>query len=225
METHRDHAKHSYHTGEAMALHSRRNIILSVIIPFVLTTTITNAQERRSASQAKGLSVGAKAPLFKAIDKDGKGYDLASVLRKGPVVLIFYRGQWCPYCNRHLRALQDSLDLIYAKGATVVAISPEKTQFLLKTAEKIGAQFSLLFDEGFAIANAYDVTFTPDDSQLRVYNEKLGADLLHSQSDESERLPIPATFIIDRNGTIVWRHFDPDYRKRSSIEDIVRNIP
>lgn len=208
-----------------MALHPRRNIVMSVIIPFILITTILNAQERRSVSEARGLPVGAKAPLFKAIDKDGKSYDLASVLRTGPVVLIFYRGQWCPYCNRHLRSLQDSLDLIYAKGATVVAISPEKPEFLVKTSEKTGAQFSLLFDEGFAVANAYDVTFTPEDSQLKVYNEKLGADLLHSQSDESERLPIPATFIIDRNGTIVWRHFDPDYRKRSSIEGIVRNIP
>ena len=208
-----------------MALHSRRNIIMSIIIPLTFMTTILNAQEQRSVSEARGLPVGAKAPLFKAIDKDGKRYDLATGLRKGPVVLIFYRGQWCPYCNRHLRSLQDSLGMIFAKGATVVAISPEKPQFLLKTAEKTGAQFSLLFDEGFAIANAYDVTFTPDDSQLRVYNEKLGADLLHSQSDESERLPIPATFIIDRNGTIVWRHFDPDYRKRSSIEDIVKNIP
>lgn len=225
METRRDHAKHSYSTGEAMALHPRRNIILSVIIPFVLMTSITNAQERRPVSQAKGLPVGAKASLFKAIDKDGKRYDLATELQKGPVVLIFYRGQWCPYCNRHLRSLQDSLDLIYAKGATVVAISPEKPEFLLKTSEKTGAQFSLLFDEGFAIANAYDVTFMPEDSQLKVYNEKLGADLLHSQSDESERLPIPATFIINRNGVIVWRHFDPDYRKRSSIEDVVRNVP
>ena len=211
--------------GDVMAFCTFGNIIMSVFIPLVLTASISNAQEQRSVSAAKGLPVGAKAPLFKAVDKDGNSLELATLLQKGPVVLIFYRGQWCPYCNRHLRALQDSLDLIYDKGAYIVAVSPEKPQLLIKTTEKTGAQFTLLFDEGFVISNAFDVTFTPEDAQLKVYNEKLGADLAHSQSDESERLPIPATFIIDRNGIIVWRQFDPDYRKRSSTSDILDNIP
>jgi len=211
--------------GDVMAFRTFGNIITSVFIPLALTASISNAQEQRSVSAAKGLLVGAKAPLFKAVDKDGNSFELATLLQKGPVVLIFYRGQWCPYCNRHLRALQDSFDLIHDKGASIVAVSPEKPQFLIKSAEKTGAQFTLLFDAGFAISNAYDVTITPGDAQLKVYNEKLGADLAHSQSDESERLPIPATFIIDRNGIIVWRQFDPDYRKRSSTSDILDNIP
>ncbi|MEX1137764.1 MAG: redoxin domain-containing protein [Bacteroidota bacterium] len=201
------------------------NTLMSIIIPIVLEMSFLGMQDPRPASEAKGLPVGVQAPLFTAIDKDGKIFELAAALRGGPVVLIFYRGQWCPYCNRHLKALQDSLDMMHSKGATVVAVSPEKPQFLLKTAKKTGAQFRLLFDEGFSISNAYDVTFKPEENQLKVYNEKLGADLAHSQSDESERLPIPATFIIDKGGTIVWRHFDPDYHNRSAVREILEHIP
>lgn len=201
------------------------NTLISIIIPLVLEMSSLGMQDPRPVSEAKGVPVGVQAPLFTAIDKDGNIFELAAALREGPVVLIFYRGQWCPYCNRHLKALQDSLDMIHSKGATVVAVSPEKPDFLAKTAEKTGAQFRLLFDERFVISDAYDVTFRPEENQLKVYNEKLGADLAHSQTDASERLPIPATFIIDQTGTVVWRQFDPDYRKRSSVLDILNHLP
>lgn len=195
-------------------------LILLLLIPFEYLT----AQGYRSVEEAQGLKVGTLAPVFKALDQFGKTFTLYDALKKGSVVLIFYRGQWCPICNRHLSNLQDSLEILYEKGATVIAISPEKPELLQKTIEKTKAEFTLLYDEGYTIADAYDVTFKPDAAQRAVYNTLLGADLKKSQSDDSERLPVPATFVIGRDGTILWRHFDTNYKKRSTVADILKSL-
>ncbi|TAK49603.1 MAG: AhpC/TSA family protein [Saprospiraceae bacterium] len=179
----------------------------------------------RPVKEAQGLKPGGKAPLFTATDLHDEPYALADALKNGPVVLIFYRGQWCPICNMHLKALQEKLPEIYRRGATVVAVSPEKSEFLKRTAEKTGAEFTLLFDEGYKIADAFDVTFLPGKLLRGVYNTLLQADLKNANSDDSERLPIPATFIINTDGVIVWRHFDPNYIKRSKVGDILKNLP
>ncbi|MDF1559575.1 MAG: redoxin domain-containing protein [Bacteroidales bacterium] len=183
-----------------------------------------NAQKTRSAKEAKGLEAGNVAPDFRAADASGNEFHLASALKSGPVVLIFYRGHWCPVCNKHLGVIQDSLQLITAKGATVIAVSPQKPEYLDKMADKTGASFSLLYDEGYAIADAYDVTFIPEKKELIIYNTVLSAQLKKSQSDESQRLPIPSTYIIDRDGLIAWRQFDPDYKNRSHVKNILEAL-
>jgi len=91
-------------------------------------------------------------------------------------------------------------------------------------AEKTGASFRLLYDEGYLIADAYDVTFTPEKKQLIVYNTVLNAGLKESQSDNPQRLPIPATYIIGQDGHIIWRQFDPDYKNRSNVRDIIEAL-
>jgi peroxiredoxin len=183
------------------------------------------AQNARSVEDAHGLPVGVKAPDFQAIDADSVTFKLAEALKKGPVVMIFYRGQWCPICNRHLTAVQDSLKLITDRGASVVAVSPQKPEYLEKMAGKTGATFRLLYDKSYAISDAYDVTFTPESWQLIRYNTGLNAKLKKSQSDDSQRLPIPATYLINRDGVIVWRHFDPNYKNRSTVKDILDHLP
>jgi peroxiredoxin len=96
---------------------------------------------------------------------------------------------------------------------------------LKQTAEKTNASFSLLYDDGYKIANLFDVTFKPGNTTTLMYNVVLGADLKNANTDESQRLPIPATFIIGTDGKIIWRHFDSDYKKRSTVLDIVNNLP
>ena len=180
------------------------------------------SQPNRSVKDAHGLSVGATAPMFKAVDAEGNNFNLEVALKQKPIVLIFYRGFWCPVCNKHLGSIQDSLSMIEATGAKVIAISPEKPDYLNKMAEKTGAEFTLLYDEGYKIANAYDVTFKPTSTQLFTYNVALGAKLKKTHSDESQQLPIPATFIINQEGIIYWRQFNPDYKKRASVKDILK---
>lgn len=199
--------------------------IIIFTIAILLTMTHTHAQETRSAEEASGLTVGVEAPDFIAIDAEGNEFHLATALQNGPVVLIFYRGFWCPYCNKHLGAIQDSLQLIQDKGATVIAVSPQNPEYLNKMADKTGAKFRLLYDEGYHIADAYDVTFTPEKKRLVVYNTLLNAQLKKSQSDDSQRLPIPATYIVGKDGVIVWRQFDPNYKNRSSVKEILANLP
>lgn len=179
----------------------------------------------KKVKEAKGLKVGSQAPDFSASDLNDNVFSLTSALEKGPVVLIFYRGQWCPFCNKHLKALEKNLEKIYEKGASVVAVSPEKSEFLKRTADKTKASFSLLYDEDYKIAEAFDVAFRPTKFERAIYNKILKADLKNAHSDESQQLPIPATFIIGKDGKIIWRHFDPDYKKRSTVDDIVKNIP
>lgn len=181
--------------------------------------------EYRSADEAAGIEVGAYVSDFIAIDQNGEAFSLKEALEASPVVLVFYRGHWCPLCNRHLSQLQDSLNLISNAGAQVVGISPEKPEFLVQTAEKTQADFRLLHDREYLISDLFDVTFRPSDREIKGLQTMLGADLKNAHSDQSERLPIPATFIVDQNGQVVWRHFDPDYRERSSVKDIMDNLP
>ncbi|MCD4736791.1 MAG: AhpC/TSA family protein [Bacteroidales bacterium] len=192
-----------------------------ILLFFIFSLHVLQGQEYRSAAEAQGIPSGVKAPLFEAYDNNNKVFSLKKAFSDNPVVLIFYRGHWCPVCNAHLSNLQDSLRLIENTGATVVAISPEKPEFSEVTAEKTGANFRLLYDEDYKIADAYDVTFRPDGTQRIMYNVFLGADLKEAHSDESQRLPVPATFVIDTDGTIKWRHFDPDYKNRASVKNIL----
>jgi peroxiredoxin len=183
------------------------------------------AQEFPAVEDVKGLSVGSTVKNFSALAQDGQSFDLKEALKEGPVVVVFYRGQWCPYCNRHLSALEENLQAINKKGAQLVAISPENQEMLMKSAEKTGASFSLLTDNGFKIAEAFDLAFLPSSGTRLKYNTILGADLAEAQTDDSERLPVPATYIIGQDGKVVWRHFDRDYSQRASPEEILANLP
>jgi len=199
--------------------------IMTILLLAFLNSNIMAQTNYKTVKEAKGLQVGETIKDFSAVDLHDSTFTLSEALKKGPVVVIFYRGQWCPVCNKHLSHLQDSLQLIYEKGATVIAVSPEQSEFLKRTAEKTHASFSLLYDEGYKISDLFDVTFKPDTMTTIMYNTLLGANLKKANTDDSQRLPIPATFIIGTDGKIVWRHFDPDYKKRSTTKQIIENIP
>src|SRR5687767_6906825 len=119
----------------------------------------------------EGLFLASKAPDFKGKDQHGKDIRLKDELKKGKVVLVFYRGEWCPYCNRELSRLQDSIRFINEKGATVIAVSPEKPENIQKTMEKTKASYSIISDEGLKIMKAYDVEFeVPENTVTRYRN-------------------------------------------------------
>jgi len=202
----------------------KRFIEFSLALFMIFSTPLVKAQNEKEIKDGHGIEVGVKAPLFTAIDAQNKSFSLKEALKKGPVVLIFYRGFWCPVCNKHLSSLQDSLMQIQASGAQIIAVSPEKPEYLDEMAEKTGAEFTLLYDEGYKIADAYDVTFKPSAMQLFTYNTILGGKLKDSHSDDSQRLPIPATYIINQEGLIIWRQFDPNYKNRSTVQGILKAL-
>lgn len=199
-------------------------IALVSVMSFICLSVLFS-QEHKSVLQVNGMAVGAEVASFSATDQHGNNYVLSEALKKGPVVLLFYRGQWCPVCTRHLSHLQDSLQMIYDKGASVIAISPERPEYLEKTASHTRASFTLLYDKDYSIGEAFDVVFTPEKELIAMYDSRLNADLEHAHSDSSARLPVPATFIINADSKIVWRQFNPDYRVRGSVKEILENIP
>ena len=197
-----------------------------IIFSMMIFLSILNAQGQtnQGIEKAKGLEVGTKAPSFSALNANNETFVLKEALKKGPVVLIFYRGFWCPVCNQHLATLQDSLQLIEETGAQVIAISPEKPEYLEKMSEKSGTYFTLLYDEDYKISTAFDVNYKASGMQALTYNLFLGAKLKKTHSTDAQNLPIPATFIINKEGIISWRQFDPNYKNRSSVKEIIKAL-
>ena len=193
-----------------------KKMILSVFL--LLSVYTVKAQEA-----PEGLFIASKAPDFKAKDQNGKDIKLKELLKKGKVVLIFYRGEWCPYCNKELSKLQDSLQLIMDKGATLVAVSPEKPENISKTVEKTKASYSILYDEGLKIMKAYDVEFEVPENTLTRY-KNAGLDIEKNNGSNGKYLPVPAVYIIDQESTIIYRFFEPDYKKRPSVKELLENL-
>ncbi|WP_296619054.1 peroxiredoxin-like family protein [Marivirga sp.] len=195
-----------------------------LLILFCFLGVFSLQAQHKTIEEVYGKAIGEKVQNFTAMDAEGDTFNLKTALKEGPVVLLFYRGQWCPVCNHHLSQLQENLDLIKSKGAKVIAVSPEKQENLQKTKSLTGADFTLLYDEDYKISEDFDVAFVPKEQLIELYNTRLEADLENAHSDNSKRIPVPATFIIDQNGKVVWRQFDRDYKKRASAEEIMEAL-
>ncbi len=172
----------------------------------------------------KGLTVGSKAPLFSGVDQNGKAVSLKTALKTHrAVVLFFYRGQWCPFCNKHIKELQDSLQLLTSKDAYVIGVTPETKENIAKTIKKTNAGFSILQDKDDAIMKAYDVNFEMDEATFTKY-KGYGINLETNNGNNRHTLPVPATYIIDKSGKIKYIHFDPDYQKRASVKLLLSQL-
>jgi len=168
----------------------------------------------------EGLFINSKAYDFKAKDQNGNDVILKDLRKKGPVVVVFYRGNWCPYCNKELRRLQDSLQLIAAKGAQLIAITPEGKEGVDSTISKTGATFPIISDEGMKISANYGVSFKVDDRTVGRYRNA-GIDLLKLNNQKEASLPVPAVYVINEDGAVTFRYFNEDYRKRVSVKEIL----
>lgn len=172
---------------------------------------------------ASALKVGDKAPDFAATDVAGQPIALKQLLKKGPVVLYFYRGQWCPYCNKQLSQLQDSLQTLTAKGAQVVVVSPETQQNVAKTVEKTKASFPIIHDQNFAIMKAYHTAFTVDDAMAQKY-QSFGVNLKEANGVDVNVLPVPATYVIGKDGRIKYAYFNPDFKHRATVKAVAQAL-
>jgi len=172
-------------------------------------------------SAQTGLKQGDKAPEFIGVDNSGKKLDLKDLLKDHKaVVLFFYRGQWCPYCNKQISRLQDSLQLLTTKGAYVVGVTPETGENINKTIGKTHASFSIIPDKGYTIMKAYGVNYVVG-PEMYAKLKGYGVDLEKNNGNTDHVLPVPATYVIDRSGKIVYVHFDKDYTKRASVSAIL----
>jgi len=171
------------------------------------------------------LKAGDTVPDFTLPDAKGSDVRFADILARGPVVLSFYRGGWCPYCNLELQALQQALPQIRELGVQLIAVSPELPDQSLSTAEKHALAFTVLSDQGNRVAKDFGIVFTLPEVLRPIYVQ-FGIDLPAWNGDDSFELPMPATYVIGRNGIILDGFVNTDYTQRMEPEqilDILRN--
>ncbi len=175
---------------------------------------------------SRALQVGQIAPDFVLPDANGESVRLLNLLERGPVVLTWYRGGWCPYCNIQLAYLQEVLPDFQGLGAQLVAISPELPDNALSTQEKLDLSFTVLSDVGSQTGRAYGVVFQLSPEVQALYNQWFQFDAWNGT--DVGLLPLAATYVIGQDGIVAWAHLDTDYRQRaepSAILEVLRALP
>jgi len=178
------------------------------------------AELNRRHIAANILPEGAKAPAFELQDQDGKVVSSSDLLAKGEVVLCFIRGRWCPFCVGQMEAMNLVLPQIEQAGAALVAISPQtvKQSFFMHDQHKL--RFPLLSDAGNKVARQFGLTYRIPEPQEAVYRRAF-VNLPFTNGDDSWELPIPASYILDSDGTVVYASANEDYTERPEPSEIV----
>lgn len=176
------------------------------------------ASVRESGVLDKAKKVGEIAPDFELNNALGKPVALSDYLKKGKVVLTWYRGGWCPYCNMTLQQLQREVPGFNANGASLIALTPELPDKSMSTVEKQNLQFEVLSDVGNEIARAYGIVFKLADDVAEIYDASFG--MRTYNGDDSYELPLAATYIINEDGKIMYAFLDADHRKRAEPSDL-----
>lgn len=179
---------------------------------------------RKSKLAERGLKVGDTFPDFTLPDSEGQKLSLAAARKEGAVIVTFFRGSWCPYCNIQLLEYQKHADAWKAKGARLVAISPELAEKSKALKAKLKLTFPLLFDEDNALAQKAGIAFGLPADLKEVY-KKFGIDLAAANGSQSWQLPIAATFVIGADGKVLYAFKDPDYKKRAEPSEITAALP
>lgn len=190
-------------------------------VPPAVIGTMHRATAELIASGAadRALKAGDRAPAFTLNDPDGKPVASTDLLARGPLVVSFYRGVWCPYCNMELQALQAALPEFQAVGASLVAISPQMAANSRKSLRQNELAFPILSDPHNDVAAAFGLRFALPDYLVELY-KSLKNDLPAFNGDPSWTLPMPGRFVIAPDGTIVYAEVNPDYTKRPEPEDM-----
>ena len=173
-----------------------------------------------SGAAAKALKAGDRAPSFVLNDPDGKPVAAVDLLSEGPLVVSFYRGVWCPYCNMELQALQAALPSFRELGAQLVAISPQNAVNSRKSIRTNGLEFPILSDPGNETAAAFGLRFKLPDYLVELY-KSLKNELPAFNGDASWTLPMPGRFVIGQDGIILYAEVNPDYTHRPEPEDML----
>lgn len=195
-------------------------------MPAEILATMAGATQslKDSGIENRALQAGDKMPDFELPNQHGIARRLSDYLSESVVVLNVYRGGWCPYCNMEMKALHDALPEIEARGATLVGMTPESPEKALDTATRHDVAIDILSDAGNQISEQLGLMFTLP-AELRALYEKIGIDLPAYNGDGSFTLPVPATYIIGRDGEIRYSFVNADYTQRMEPADIVAKLP
>lgn len=181
------------------------------------------ATEELIASGTAGLALraGDRAPDFVLKDADGTDFSSAALLKNGPLVVTFYRGVWCPYCNLDLQALQEALPAVSERGAQLVAISPQTRSNSRKSQRDNKTTFPILSDPGNEVAARFGLRFRLPDYLIGLYRDTFKNDLSQINGDSSWTLPMPARYVIGQDGVIAYAEVNPDYTRRPDPQELL----
>ncbi|WP_164112269.1 MULTISPECIES: peroxiredoxin-like family protein [Sphingobacterium] len=167
--------------------------------------------------------LGDKFPDFSLPNTNDKKIALKELLENGKVIIAFFRGNWCPYCNLELRALQDNLKQITDRNATLVAISPQTPDYSEELKSNHNLDFELLTDKNNALAKQLGIAFELQNYVIPAYSS-LGIELAAYNENDNNELPFPAVFVIDTNGNVNYKFVDSDYMNRVNIEELIAQL-
>ncbi|WP_165728822.1 peroxiredoxin-like family protein [Pseudoalteromonas sp. 31A1] len=198
------------------------NVQKDAKLPADVLALMNTTNEELIAQHIKdnALQIGQKVESFSLANHKGEKIELADLLKKGPVIISFYRGGWCPYCNLELKALNDYLPQFKTQSAQLIAISPQLPDETLSTAQKNGLEFDVLSDVSNKVAEQFGLLFTLDERIQALYTE-FGIDFEHYYGDKSFKLPLPATYVINQEGVITYAFLSEDYTLRAEPIDVM----
>lgn len=173
--------------------------------------------------EEKSIKLGEIMPEFLLPNVKNEIINSNEILKNGKMIIAFYRGSWCPYCNLQLKTLQDYLTKIKDKKATLVAISPQSPDSSLTVVEKHNLTFEVLTDTDNLFAKQLGISFELQDFVLPYY-QALGIDLMHFNKNNDNSLPVPAVFVIDQNGKIIYKFVDANYMNRIDIDELLQTL-
>ncbi|MDR2146305.1 MAG: AhpC/TSA family protein [Tannerella sp.] len=173
--------------------------------------------------EENSIRVGEKFPDFILFNADNQIINLTDLLKKEKVVIAFFRGNWCPYCNLELKALQENSGKITGKKATLLAISPQKLDYSKELRSNHRLEFELLRDKDNALAKQIGISFQLQDYAIPVYRD-LGINLFDFNSNNENELPVPAVFVVDTDQTIIYKFMDSNYMNRLDINELIENL-
>lgn len=189
---------------------------------FMLTVFVSMNLSAQTAKDK--FEVGDKAPAISGVDQFGKKIKSKEILENHKILLVFYRGNWCPHCRKHLASLQEHLEEFTEKGVYVIVVTPETVEKAQETTRMLKAGFSIIHDVNNKIMNKYGVAF-------EVNKENVGGGYMGTLMKTSEYnaegnnvLPVPATYLIDQNGTFSYVQFDPNYKKRADFKELMGKL-
>lgn len=203
-----------------------RQIFLSLIVVALCAFpgNITNADDgiAESAEKVRPIGVGSIVPNASVRDISGNQVELSAILNGKPTILIFYRGGWCPYCNRHLGELSFYEYELNLLGYQIVAVSPDLPEKLKKSIAKNEVKYILLSDSKMALTKAFGLAFKVDDQTVKTYRESYNIDLERDSGETHHLLPVPAAFVVDAKGIIRYRYYNANYKSRVNPRELIK---
>ena len=195
--------------------------VLGLSLAFLLSATAAHAEIAASAEQTKPLAAGAEAPAFTARNADGSDFAFDPAALERPAMLIFYRGGWCPFCNRHLAELRHVVPELEKRGMDVYFLSADSPDNLASAlhSEAEGLDYTLLSDARLSAAEAFGLAFRMPDAYYQRAKE-FGVDMEEASGETHHALPIPAAYLIDTKGVIRFGHANPNYTQRISADQL-----